>query len=340
MHSRAHALSAKERRDPGRPAPGSGADPAAQISCDCAPRVLRPCFASSFASGLLPFLLIAGLAASLSAFSSPLLAEVRLTDLQADLQRLEAEVARAEADLALSPGGAAQALIVLRLETVRLTRALIDQRLTALQTGTTIESALPALQPNEAAALEVAQQLVEARAALQDARVKTEMSGGLMATLAAVEEQTRAVTVAQLELALAQALYGLALPEIDLPAPETSDTPASDQALAVPNGEAAENEPVSLPPAWADPDHPEIDYDHPAFRSFHETGYRFSGWWAIEEGRAQIDDSPSVTAVNVIDHVGQRPGYRASDPAALSVRCREGEAAVFYTTAAVRLAGC
>ena len=264
--------------------------------------------------------------------SAPALAEPAADDLATDLARLDEQILEAGADVERYDGGALRILAALRLQTLLLTEALLEQRLMALRNGIPVEAMLPTLQSDPAAAAEIAQRLVAARSQLEQARIEAETTRGLVGTVATVEFYTRSLEVAQLELSLSQALYGLRLPEVDTAAPETT----FDELRSVPEA-SEEAEPEDATVLWADPRHPNIDYGDMVFQVYHEAGYRLAGWWGVNIRRAAIDDSPVVTSINLTREIERSSGSLPAPDEGLWVRCREGEVAVFYRTSAFRL---
>ena len=76
---------------------------------------------------------------------------------------------------------------------------------------------------------------------------------------------------------------------------------------------------------YADTNYPNIDYSQAIFRQLHEEGFEISGWWGLNEYRAEVDDSPAVFGINVSAFI---KGY--GDNPSLKVSCREGETSVIF----------
>ncbi|MBC7285954.1 peptidoglycan-binding domain-containing protein, partial [Hoeflea sp.] len=145
--------------------------------------------------------------------------------------------------------------------------------------------------------------------------------GGLVQALALSRAETEKLTLAQLQMGYLQAKYGIAFPTVAAPAATVVATPATAPASPTEGGA-----PAISAVAWADPNHPEIDYSSAAFEQAHKNGDRIAGWWAIKTERAAVDDSLQITAVN----------YSAYEPSnfmgltGLIARCVEGETALIF----------
>lgn len=237
-----------------------------------------------------------------------------------ELPTIEERIEEAQQTIAQFDGGAIQALAQYRLEVLRLNRALIENRALGDAAGLTPELVIPSVEPDPDRAAEILADIKNQQNVIETARREAETSGGLVQALALSRLETEKLTLAQLRLAWLQAQYGIATPQITAAAPpevaNPDSTPEDDDVGAA----------SDVP--WADPDHPEIDYAAEPFPSLAESDFRFKGWFAIQETRAAVDDSPKVLAIN----------FSAFDTKAFSgqrrllLQCVEGTPSVVYNT--------
>src|SRR5262245_18329123 len=83
----------------------------------------------------------------------------QLTDLRAELIRVGQEIASAEAQIDLYTGGLIKSLLAMRLQVLRTNRALIEQRIHAIESGAPITISLQATNPDESRAAQLEQEL-------------------------------------------------------------------------------------------------------------------------------------------------------------------------------------
>lgn len=241
--------------------------------------------------------------------------------LLAELAAIEQQIADVQAKIAIYDGGLIKGLAEARLEALLLSKTLVENRISAAESGATVEVVVSAVQPDEARAQQILGEMASAQQRIDEAEKEAATGGGFAQALALSRAETEKLTLAQLQMGYLQAKYGIAFPSV-APATAVADaTPATDPAAAV-EGEA----PAINTVAWADPKYPEIDYNSPAFEQAHKEGDRIAGWWAIKTERAAVDDSLQITAVN----------YSAYDPSSymgmtgLIARCVEGETALIF----------
>ncbi|WP_339853900.1 peptidoglycan-binding domain-containing protein [Roseovarius nubinhibens] len=247
------------------------------------------------------------------------------TDLTAELAQIEAELAALEASVTDATPTPVEAAL---RDALRLSQTLLRNRQLALDGAAPLEATPPALTPDPARADRLMVEMARARARIATAERELRAAEGLIATMVQSRLETERLTLAGLRMGWLSAKYGISFPML-APAPTTPgaapqpDTAPAASASAPAPSEAATD---TGPPVWADPEHPEIDYRLAPFELAHATAHQISGWWTIETGRAAVDDSPEVTAIN----------YSAYDPrdltglTALVTRCTEGETALIY----------
>lgn len=241
--------------------------------------------------------------------------------LSVELVSIEQQIIEVQAKIDIYDQGLIKVLAEARLEALLLSKTLIENRLAAADSAATVKVVVPAVQPDEARAQQLLGEMAAAQQRVEVAEKEAVQGGGLAQALALSRAETEKLTLAQLQMGYLQAKYGIAFPVMTAPATPAATVPAADSATT-----AAAGAPEVSTVAWADPKHPEIDYNSPVFEQAHKEGNRISGWWAIKTERAAVDDSLQITAVN----------YSAYDPSnymgltGLIARCVEGETALIF----------
>ena len=139
-----------------------------------------------------------------------------LDQIEADLRSVQAEIAGAEAEQQQYAGGLIYAMISQRLETLRLTEAMLDQRRLALREGAEFDILMPSTKSNSSREAEILADLVAAKEELAVAEAEADRyTGGLVQALALTTVMTHRQTVAMLTQAALAARYGLAVPEVE-----------------------------------------------------------------------------------------------------------------------------
>ncbi|WP_411839885.1 peptidoglycan-binding domain-containing protein [Paracoccus sp. ME4] len=255
-------------------------------------------------------------------------ANLEATGLDADMAGIDAEIAAAEADLKNYDGGLLVALVQARIETLKLTRAILQNRIAAETGGAVTEITVPVGAPDAGRAAEIAAEIEAQNGIIAQAEAESAGAGGLVAALALSRVMTEKLNLASLRGALMEAKYGSILPVDAAPAPARPTAQASQApAPAAAEGQAETAEVAA--PEWADPDHPEIDYNAEVFKALSDEGFDLHGWWGVLETKAEIDDSPQVLAINASAY--EENGFMADFPK-LQAACREGQAALIYDT--------
>lgn len=242
----------------------------------------------------------------------------------AEIQELDADIAAAETSLSAYEGGALAVIATLNLETLRLTRSLLEARQAAEESGAPVEITVPAVEPDPEMATNLEQEIEIQEGVVAAARREADGSGGLMQALALTRYETERLTLAQLRQALMRARYGIAFPA---GAPQAEPTTLTANAAANSGDDPLDNAPTAGPD-WADPDFPEIDYTEAVFETLHSQGFEMTGWWAVRHSLAEIDDTPQVFAINVSDWGST---YQMNNPY-LAVGCMEQQPRVIFHT--------
>jgi len=242
-----------------------------------------------------------------------------LNAIRSDIAAIELEISETEASNGSYQGGALALIASLNLETLRLTKSVLEARLVAEETGAPIKIVVPAVQPDPAQAQNLIADIQMQQANVEAAKAEAANAGGLMAALALTRYETEKLSLTQLRQAWFRAQYGIAFPTSGaLQAPTPVVAPTDNTTEEVDLGVVAK-------PDWADPDYPDIDYGAEIFKQLTAGDFNILGWWGIKHSRAALDDSPQVFAINVSDY-----GTGYSDHPSLKVMCHEKEARVIF----------
>lgn len=244
----------------------------------------------------------------------PALAQV--SDLTADIANITERIEDAEKTVESFDGGVIKALAQYRLETLKMNRALLENRQLGAEAGIKPELVVPEVKPDTERATNISADIQRQLKIVETAEAEARDSGGLVQAMAFTRVETEKLALTQLRLAWYQAQYGIATPQ--LAAAGTPPVIDDEDDNAEPAAEA--------PPRWADPDFPEIDYTARLFSSLAEEGFMMAGWYGILETRAEIDDSPKVLAINFSDYNPEAfQGKRR-----LLLQCTEGTPSIVY----------
>jgi len=139
----------------------------------------------------------------------------KIQQLQNELEEIRNDIAQSEEQAAQLSGGLIKVLMEARLEILKTNKALVSQRIHAIESGTkiTFESNGITPSPEEASRLEqeIQKQEEELRIAKEEA---AKYSGGLIAAMKQSAVATQEQTLALLKQRYLSAKYGLALPKI------------------------------------------------------------------------------------------------------------------------------
>lgn len=249
------------------------------------------------------------------------LAQIAATDLKAELASLDARIANAEASVQSYQGGLLSDVATLTLETLRLTRAALEAQAEIDEVGFEPKQDLSIGAPNPELADEILQEIVAQERLVKETRAEAQGTGGLIQAMVLTRLETERLKLATLQGSWLRARYGVISPILIPSADRTSPPVTVSRPSDVPNSDNMQST-----VEWADPDHPEIDYEAEPFLSYARQGFRMSGWWAIRETRAAIDDSPKVLAINSSAMDTKSFGNKRR----LMVQCTEGVASIIY----------
>jgi hypothetical protein len=238
-------------------------------------------------------------------------------NISADISSITLRIEDAERTVASFDGGVIRTLAQYRLETLKMNRALLENRQLGSEVGINPELVIPAVKPNPERAADILADIQKQVQAIEAAEAEARNSGGLVQAMALTRVETEKLTLAQLQLAWYQAQYGIATPQLTAatPPPVVAD---DDENNAESSAEAI--------PAWADTDYPGIDYSARLFSNLVDDGFTISGWYGILETRAEIDDSPKVLAINFSEY--DQGSFE--DKRRLLLQCSEGTPSIVY----------
>lgn len=134
----------------------------------------------------------------------------QVSSLKQELQKVDAEIGIEATELAQYSGGLIKNIKQARLETLKLTRDIVNQRIQAIESGTKVTITVPVTQPSIERASALLSEIDQAKAQLAVAKENaSRYSGGLVAALSLSTVATQEQTLAMLEQQYLVAKYGL-----------------------------------------------------------------------------------------------------------------------------------
>lgn len=176
---------------------------------------------------------------SSACFAQPSTEELeRAGELRAELELLRTEILETEKKNEKYVGGLVKGLIEARLEVLKTTEVLIQQRVHALESGAKVDVVVSGTEPDAALAQRLESEISGMQEGLAEARAEADRySGGLVASMKAATVATSEQTLAMLRQRFLAAKYGLAIPQLEslgsqagdeaAPGPVTQDQEAS-----------------------------------------------------------------------------------------------------------------
>lgn len=250
--------------------------------------------------------------------ATPVFADAALDGVKAEVTNVVREISTAQKDASQYSGGLVKVLIEARIETLKLTKSILENRIAAEEGGATVKIVVPATRPDPDRARTILADIQTQMKKVSEAESEANSSGGLVQALAVSRVQTEKLTLAQLRAAWYQAEYG-----IEIPTSASPTGPAPSGRNSNPSGEAGVQTDAV---AWADKSHPEINYSSQIFAQLNKQAAVISGWWGILTSKAAVDDSKKIVALNVSQY--SDTGFGSSPT--LVVQCVEGTTAVVY----------
>jgi hypothetical protein len=164
----------------------------------------------------------------------------QVTELQAELSALAGEIEVAETEEAQLSEGLLKDRLQVRIEILKTTHALVQQRIHALESGAPIRMEIPAVSPDDSLAAEIAAEMSAQEGKIRIAREEAakygrSVIGGIKQTTVATLEQTRAM----LWQRYLSAKFGIPV------LPTGSSHPATDQSSGTSIGIGEDTRPTS-----------------------------------------------------------------------------------------------
>ena len=156
-------------------------------------------------------------------------------DLDSDIAAVRSQITGAEADAAKYEGGLLRAMIDLRLEVLRTTESMLQQKRTSLIHEIELKYACPVTASQEKLDA-MTSDIAAAQTKLEADERRAAQSGGLIQVLALATVATHRLAIAQLHLSYLGSKYGFVLPQIQ-PSPvekkeaEPPGTPVQDRQV-------------------------------------------------------------------------------------------------------------
>lgn len=149
----------------------------------------------------------------------------QIAKLNSELEELETDIRLAEEKNLRFSGGLVKALVEARLETLLNTRALLQQRIHALEGGADIDVSAPGSSPDQELADQIAEEIASQEQKLKEAKAESDRySGGLVKAMKEATVATNEQTLAMLNHRFLAAKYGLPSVSVDsAQAPEPAD---------------------------------------------------------------------------------------------------------------------
>lgn len=191
-----------------------------------------------------------------------------ISELRRDLRVVTGEIAAAERVATSREPEDVREIARMRLEVMRLTKALLENRINMIRTGQESASDIvpQEVQPDPSIASEIERAILEAESRSAQATRDSDLETGDLREATLARAETEKLTAAQLRLAYYQAAYGFYIPA------SLDDADAAWES-------AAAKAPVTY--AWSDRRYPEIDYSHPLFQRAYQEGAQIAGWWTM-----------------------------------------------------------
>ena len=214
-------------------------------------------------------------------------------DLQSELNVVEIQIEAARTVVDSHSEPAVRQMAQERLAVLQLTRAILQNRIIALEGGAAVEVEVAAIPPDMAEVAAVTGQMALVEDAIAAAEAAVQNAEGVNRAIAMTRLEAEKLAFAELRVAYIRARFGTAVALFDSDA-EVYD--AADPYVAEPvNSRPVNTRPAASAAAWADRRYPHIDYSHPFFEAAYRRGSWISGWWTISSGR----DRDSMVAQNL-----------------------------------------
>ncbi|PKB87514.1 hypothetical protein A8A01_24150 [Ewingella americana] len=144
-----------------------------------------------------------------------------VSSLKSELSQTEKEIAEAKEQKGQFSGGLIRNLTIVRLEVLGTNKALLEQRINAIESGAKIDLAISGVKPDPEAAAALKTEIDNLAVQITDAKKEaSQYSGGLIQALKLSTVATQEQTMAMLQQRYLSAIYGLA--EVKAPSEQAS----------------------------------------------------------------------------------------------------------------------
>lgn len=135
-----------------------------------------------------------------------------VASLKQSLGVISAELIDAESMKKIYPGGVLGSLIETRVQVLRVNKALMEQRISAIESGASIKEVVQVTKPDSGLATKLEGEAAALEKEIEIAKIEARNSGGLLGVLKETTVATKQLLLAQLQLQHKKAKYGLVMP--------------------------------------------------------------------------------------------------------------------------------
>lgn len=260
------------------------------------------------------FLLVVAVAAMSGCLKKELTAEdvALVGELKKQLENTEREILSAAAEDARLSGGLVKALIGARLEILKTNKALVGQRINAIEAGSPVDTVTQVSLADPEAAKTIAVELEKAKASNAIAKAEAASYGGLVGALKAAGVATNEQTIAMLEQRFLAAKYGLVSQPLSIASKNQATAPGTEALIGKDEVEACAS--------TINKSERSVCYD--ALASRHGLGTSLppestEGGWISSSKQDPLTDETIITAMLFSETGSSRRG----DQPVLIVRC-------------------
>ncbi|MFB2776804.1 hypothetical protein [Shewanella xiamenensis] len=197
----------------------------------------------------------------------------QVSSLKQELQKVDAEIGTEVTELAQYSGGLIKNIKQVRLETLKLTRDIVNQRIQAIESGSKVTITVPVTQPSIERAAALLSEIDQAKAQLAVAKENaSRYSGGLVAALSLSTVATQEQTLAMLEQQYLVAKYGLSFAPFTAAENNAKGVSSASSSGSVAGSSGADSTTADSSAAVASPlpDTPQTTVQTPVAQSSHE----------------------------------------------------------------------
>lgn len=168
----------------------------------------------------------------------------QVENLKSELSQTETDIGASKSEDQQYSSGLIKSLIKAKLEVLETNKALLQQRINAIESGAKIETTVSSIKPDAEVAALLRKDIDNLTAEIDSARKEaSQYTGGLVLAMKMAAIATQEQTLAMLQQRYLSAKYGLAEVKVSLPAASSSAVPNAKSS------DANQTTNVSLPPA-------------------------------------------------------------------------------------------